>query len=392
MKSPEKWIAALILLALGVAGTGIFLALRPQAASDRAASEPTSTSDPQSGNAITALGRLEPGGEIFCVAPPSSAGGSNRVLKLMIQQGDAVKQNQVIAVMDTYERLTAAAMQAQAQVNEARTRVSQVQAGSANEAEVSAQREQVAARGAQVEARQAEVLRRDAEFKNAASEFKRYEDLFKQGAISESDLDRRKLSLQTAFAALEQAVKERDQAVKELDQSQQVKTSLTQARPVDVQQAEAQVQTAMATLERAKAELETSAVRSPINGRVLKVHAKEGEQVRGSMGGNTSASQTCEGIAELGRTEQMYAVAEVYETDVTRIRRGQRAIVTSPAFPDKLSGTVEQVGLKIGKKDVLDTDPAADTDARVVEVKVRLDDSRPVTSLTNLQVNVAIAP
>jgi HlyD family secretion protein len=236
------------------------------------------------------------------------------------------------------------------------------------------------------------VARRNAEFKNAESEYNRYANLFKQGAISESDLDRRKLSLQTAFAALEQAIKERDQAVKELDQSQQVKTSLTQSRPVDVQQAEAQVQTALANLERAKAELDTSAVRSPITGRVIKVHAKEGEQVRGSFSGSNTTNQTCEGIAELGRTDQMYAVAEVYETDVTRIRRGQRAIVTSSAFPDQLPGTVEQVGLKIGKKDVLDTDPAADTDARVVEVRVRLDDSRPVANLTNLQVNVAISP
>lgn len=41
---------------------------------------------------------------------------------------------------------------------------------------------------------------------------------------------------------------------------------------------------------------------------------------------------------------------------------------------------------------MLDTDPVADVDARVVEVKIRLhpEDSQKVANLTNLQVNVVI--
>jgi HlyD family secretion protein len=53
---------------------------------------------------------------------------------------------------------------------------------------------------------------------------------------------------------------------------------------------------------------------------------------------------------------------------------------------------VAEIGLQIGKKDVLGTDPVADADARVVEVKIRLDpsSSKQVADLTNLQVNVVI--
>jgi HlyD family secretion protein len=53
---------------------------------------------------------------------------------------------------------------------------------------------------------------------------------------------------------------------------------------------------------------------------------------------------------------------------------------------------VEDIGLKIAKKDVLGTDPVADADARVVEVKIRLDlsDSKKVASLTNLKVKLFI--
>jgi HlyD family secretion protein len=135
-----------------------------------------------------------------------------------------------------------------------------------------------------------------------------------------------------------------------------------------------------AQVERASAELDLAVVRAPISGRVLDVHAREGERVG------------ADGIAELAQTDAMYAVAEVYETDVQRVRVGQRATVTSAAMPQAVSGTVDRIGLKIGKKDVLSVDPAAKTDARVVEVRIRLDDPTEVAGLTNLEVDVAITP
>lgn len=137
---------------------------------------------------------------------------------------------------------------------------------------------------------------------------------------------------------------------------------------------------AVANLRRARAELELSKVRSPIDGQVLVIHSKPGELV-GS-----------EGIAELGDTSAMYVVAEVYETDVGRLRVGQQAHIRSPALPRELSGKVEHIGLRIGKKDILSTDPVADADARVVEVDIRLDEPEPVAALTNLRVDVVIEP
>jgi HlyD family secretion protein len=70
---------------------------------------------------------------------------------------------------------------------------------------------------------------------------------------------------------------------------------------------------ARANLERARADLELSVVRSPIDGQILDVHTRDGERVG------------LDGIAELGDTSRMYAVAEVYETDIGRVRTGQRA-------------------------------------------------------------------
>jgi HlyD family secretion protein len=135
-----------------------------------------------------------------------------------------------------------------------------------------------------------------------------------------------------------------------------------------------------ARLAGAEAELELSTVRSPIDGQVLDIHAREGERVG------------AEGIAEIGDTARMYAVAEIYETDIGRVRSGQRARIRSAALGRELEGVVEQVGLKVGKQDTLSTDPVADVDARVVEVRVRLLEPEVAAALTNARVDVVIEP
>lgn len=135
-----------------------------------------------------------------------------------------------------------------------------------------------------------------------------------------------------------------------------------------------------AQVARAEAERRLTQVRAPIDGRVLDVHARAGERV-GS-----------DGILELGATQAMYAIAEVYETDVARVHIGQRARVTSPVFAQDLGGFVEKIRPKIEKHDALGTDPASRKDARVVEVEVRLDESAAVAGLTQVQVEVTLLP
>jgi ABC exporter DevB family membrane fusion protein len=156
--------------------------------------------------------------------------------------------------------------------------------------------------------------------------------------------------------------------------------AVAEVRPVDVQIAQAEVQEAQATIKRAQAELDLAYVRSPKEGQILKIHTWPGELV------------DREGIVELGQTDQMYVTAEVYETDISKVRLGQKATIKSNGILGDLQGTVDEIGLKIGQKDVLGTDPVADADARVVEVKIRLNanDSQKIANFTNLQVNVII--
>ncbi len=110
----------------------------------------------------------------------------------------------------------------------------------------------------------------------------------------------------------------------------------------------------------------------------MKIHTKIGERI--GIGP----------ILRLGNTDEMYAVAEVYETDISRVVLGQSATVSCPSLGPPIRGTVVRVGRLIFKNDVLSVDPAADADARVVEVRIRLDEPRRVAGLTNLQVDVLI--
>lgn len=90
----------------------------------------------------------------------------------------------------------------------------------------------------------------------------------------------------------------------------------------------------------------------------------------------------------------MVVVAEILEEDISKVHIGQIANITSEneAFSRELPGTVTEIGRQIGKQDVLDSDPAADVDARVVEVKISLtpEVSKRVSGLTYAKVVVSI--
>jgi len=152
------------------------------------------------------------------------------------------------------------------------------------------------------------------------------------------------------------------------------------ARAADLETAQTNLDISLADLDASKASLELAVVRSPLRAQVLEIHAYPGERVGP------------EGIMELGLTDRMYAVAEIYETDITRVKVGQLAKIRAPAMDTELTGKVQRISLKVGRLDAVGTDPIAKTDARVIEVFILLDDSDAVSRFTNMQVKVEIQP
>lgn len=445
--------------------------------------------------AVTALGRLEPEGEIIKVSAGTSTMGTALVSKLLVKQGDTVQVGQEIAILDSRDRLQAALDEAKQQVEVAQAQLAKVKAG-AKEGEIAAQKAEIGRLQAQLDGekktqvaiaarlqaqllgerntqratiarlqaqldgerrtqqaivarlqaqlegerrtQQATIARLQAQMRNAQVEFERYQGLFRQGALEASKFDTKRLELETATEqlnearaslsrteatlgreideaeanlrkteqtlqqqineaqstrsqteeTLQQQVNEalatRNQTVETLQQqilqAKETLNKIAEVRPIDVQASMVEIEKAKAGVRKAQAELNTAYVRSPVVGQVLKINTRAGETVSNN------------GIVEIGQTTNMYVVAEVYQTEIEQVRLGQKATVYGTAFNGKLKGSVDQIGLKIGKKSILNDDPAADQDARVVEVKIRLapEDSKKVAGLTNLQVEVAI--
>jgi HlyD family secretion protein len=368
-------IAAAILLG----GVGTYMVWRSSSAQT---TQPITNVAPQI-QTVTALGYLEPQGRVINLSAPSSSGGTSRIEKLLVKQGDSVKVGQVIAVLDSYDRLRVAVQAAEQEVKVAESNLAVVKAG-AKQGEVNAQQLEIARLEAQrqgdFQAQIATVDRLRAELQNAQTESQRYESLYQQGAVAASLRDSEALKFNTARRNLQeaQAVLNRIQTTRspELNSAKATLDRIAEVRVVDVEAAQAQVDLAIVAVEQARAQLDLAIVRAPQNGVVLDIHSRPGELV------------STEGIVELGRTSQMTALLEVYETDIARVKLGQFTKLFSDSRPEALTGKVIEIGSKVQRQNVVNSDPSANIDARVVEVRVQLDEAsvQKVTGLTNLQV------
>ena len=385
-KTPPRWrliLATSIALATAIVSFYSYIRFRPSILTE----SPTPVNTTPARVAITALGRIEPEGKVIQLSVPNSATGS-RVEKLFVNQGSKVKAGQVVALLDGYTLATVKVQQALDQVRIAQAKLRLVEAG-AKRGDIDAAQAAVARLESQLQGEiatgNATVARLQAELDNAQTEYNRYQKLYQQGAVSASIADSKRLLVTTLQQQLNEQLATLNRTVNTLqDQIREAKAklnSIKEVRPQDLQLAQAEVKSATSAVEQAKAEQELTVLKSPIAGTVLKINTKPGEMV------------SSEGIMEIGKTNQMYVIAEVYQTDIQKVRLGQKVIISSTALSRELKGTVTEIGLLVDRQQILNINPGADTDRRIVEVKIRIDeleDNKLIMGLTNLQVDVAI--
>lgn len=428
MKSPLTFkstsLVTTILLVTGALITGAvttYSVLRFQSANSSPPPTTLATQKIEIG-AVAATGYLEPQDEVIAISAPAFQEGA-RVKELLVKRGDKVESGQVIAILDNRDRLQASLKQAETQIKVSQARLLQVKAGAKTgditaqdarfqrtkaelEGQITTQRAAIASLNAKLQgektAQEATIERIKAELQNAQTDCQRYQNLYKDGAVAAQQRDSFCLRLATTQETLKEAQANLSRIVnsyqedieeakanlnrtiatnqKQIKEAQATLNSVAEVRPVDVQIAQMEFEAAQAAAQRARADLDLAYVRSPRNGQILEIHTWPGELI-----GN-------QGIVDLGNTDQMYVTAEVYETDIAKVSIGQTAKIKTDKITGDLQGTVDEIGLQIGKKDALGTDPVADADARVVEVKIRLDPeaSQRVAGLTNLQVKVVI--
>ncbi|MBE9048235.1 HlyD family efflux transporter periplasmic adaptor subunit [Pleurocapsales cyanobacterium LEGE 10410] len=272
--------------------------------------------------------------------------------------------------------------------------LSRIQQGEAKQGEIAAQlaviTEIEARLATETRQKEAQISQAEATLRNAQGKYQRYTPLAQEGAIGVSLLNDVQEELEKAKGALVQLEAELEHTESTLQAKlAQEKANLAQlqeVRPIDVAIAQAELKQAQIQVEQYKAELDNTNVRVPVAGQILRINTRVGEQVN-----------VQQGIAELGQTKQIYAIAEIQETDITKISLGQPATIKSEygGFEGAIKGTVAKIGLQIGKSRI-DEDrqnpdnPANDLNERVVEVKIRLnpEDSSTVAAFTGMQVKV----
>ncbi len=255
--------------------------------------------------AVAALGQLNPLGEVRKLAAPTSGkGGTPRLSKLLIQEGDSIIKDQILAVFDNRPKLEANLKSAKANLN---------------------------------------ILLREITIKKR--EINRYQTLVDKGAVAIIVLDKMKDDL-----------------------------LISETRILKLKSA----------IDAINVDLEQTHLKSPIDGIVLQILVREGERPNST------------GVINVGANQLMEALVEVYESDIDRVQIGQAVDLISEngGFTGSLRGQVSLISPQVRQRRVLSTDPTGDADSRVVEVRVKLDNSsaKKVSHLTGMKVIARFQP
>lgn len=201
--------------------------------------------------------------------------------------------------------------------------------------------------------------------------------IFDNNTRLEADLRAQQAQVETLTRRLELSRSELLRYEQLVEQGAVTRDSVNQRRQ-NTEQLAGEWSRALAVVEGIQADLRNSILVAPMDGTVLVVHAREGERPGEA------------GVLELGQINAMEVVAEVYEADVHRVRIGQSAVITTEhgGFDGELKGAVKQVGYKVNRRDIFSTNPTADVDSRVVEVRIALDptSSQRVATFSRMQV------
>lgn len=378
-------IAITMLASLSVASISVFIVLKFREI-DHQKPENPAVVIPEI-KTVTALGRIEPEGEVIKLSAPISGEGS-QVEKILVQEGDMVTKGQVIAILNNRERLQAELTAAKAEVRIIQAKIAQIQAG-AKPGEITAQKaiidRLVAESQGDIDTQKAILEKLQAELLNAKAENKRYQELYIEGAISASEKDSKNLNIETTKKSLQAAqsqLKKLELSSKEkIKEASATLNQISEVRKVDIEVAIAELNRVDVNVKKATINLQQAYVKSPQNGQVFEIYTHPGELISNN------------GIADIGKTSQMYVVAEVYESDINKIIQGKQVRIVSDVFAQELQGKVERIGLQVRKQNLTNTDPSTNIDNRIVKVYIRLNkaSSQQAAKFTNMQVKTIIS-
>ena len=224
---------------------------------------------------------------------------SGEIVKLLVKEGDSVKLNQVLAIVnpDTYESIVE---RANASLNNSKA--------------------QVANSNARIQANIAQKEQVSAQLETARKNYNRSKKLHEQNVISDSDLE----SALSTLRGFEANLKSAQANILSSEES-------TKA-------ARYTVKSAAASLKEAKANLKRTTIISPINGTITMLAVEEGERVVGTrqMAGTE--------IMRISNLDNMEVQVEISENDILKVKKGDTSVIEVDAYIDKkFTGKVFEV-------------------------------------------------
>lgn len=368
-------------------------------ASERTGSSAAGSSSPTSNdpNPIGALGRVQPAGGVVNVFGPP---GDILQKWLVTSASPAVKRGQQLAELSGTEERQLALDALNAQITEAEKLIESIETGAKAKkndlmAELKAAEAKANTELATLKARERVV---ELQLQRAEQEFNRLVMVESASVpISEQEMLEAKTLFKQAQAEMASTREALELAKMQLEAAKAAGEAKLDLIEAETNRALAQVplQSLKASQKSAQLKLQSAQLRAPVDGRIVQFMVREGDTL------------TTMPVAQIADTSQMVVIAEVYESDIPRLRnwlsRGKGSI---PAIVDtrvlevgtngELQGTIraDDVGTIVAKNQVFALGPREDADRRVIEVRVQLDDAaaKVVANLIGLQVRVKINP
>lgn len=350
--------------------------------------------DGQPGGAVEAFGRIQPAGGVIAVYGPP--GDKLKDFKVAVGQAVNVGDTLVTLFGDAERELNLKTLTEQIKEAEALKKAIE-ESAKAKAADLEAETNQATA-GLEQDSNTltAKGKAADAQALRAKKELERLNQIKADGVrVAAQDLEAVTALLATAEAEKAVADAQREKLKVTKEQSAISVKAKKDALEAETKRAIAQVP--LESLKAAKAVAERKVtdvgVTAPVAGRVVKILAKPGEML---------ANQP---IVQIADTNRLVVLAEVYETDVGRLREWlakgavkaeiDARVVAGGTGEKKLSGRVtdpRKVATVISRNVLTPLGPREDADRRVVEVEVELDPDPAAQNFIGLQVRTRFVP
>lgn len=199
-------------------------------------------------------------------------------------------------------------------------------------------------------------------------------------AVRLAELDSKKIQIEMASSALRPEIKQinLESAQSKVDQEQRKLATMRAALDIDTQTAAAELAIAEAEVEQLRSNRENSLIRSPINGVILQLYARQGEVVGG------------QGVAKIVDLSQLRVLADVDEVQLDRVQVGGRADIRLRGRDEPFKGRVSRIVPSVNRLRRADPEGATPMDARVVQVEVEFVDSDRIPQVIGREVRVTL--